>query len=359
MKMLAAFLLVILVVALGARMPGIAEAQSPAPANTNDQAPVDPNPGLKLAPVKYEETVEPGQAKDGTVTVLNTSNQALTVTPTVENIRMTGDNGTLDFYVGDNPFRLHTFVQLDKTPFTLNAGEGRNVKFRVTIPAGTFPGGYFGSVLFQITPPETSASGLAVSQAGRVGSLLILTVAGESDRRGSIKQAILTQNDFSERKTFLVKYANEGNTDQPPLGVAYKPQGRLVVRNTFGVKVADQPLTGETTFPGAERRFEIKNSKPLWFGRYRADVRLAPGEGQAAETKSVHFWAISPLALGLFILIAGLLAALSLEIFRRRKQLHLVKPSSTLAKRHQGDTSERPTPDRTSDNVEEKTDTSA
>ncbi len=317
-----------------------AHAQSPTPdpgnsANPAAQAPSDPNPGLKLAPVKYEETVEPGQAKDGVITVLNTSSRPLTVQPEIENIRMTGDNGTLDFYIGDNPFRLHAFVQIDKAPFVLNVGEGRNVKFRVTIPGGTYPGGYFGSILFKLLPSGEAQGSAQVAQGGRVGSLLILSVAGEADRRGSVKEAKLTQNGFSERKAFEINYANTGNTDQRPLGVAFKPVGSLTIRNTFGSKVVDQRLTGETVFPGAARKFETKTSKPLWFGRYQAQVSLAPGEGQKADSKTVTFWAVSPLALALFVLIAGLLAALTFEGFRRRKRPDTVRPTSSLS-RHFG-----------------------
>jgi len=116
-------------------------------------------PGLKIAPTKYEETVTPGKPKDGTADVFNISKQPLTVVADVQNIRMVGDNGDLEFFTGDNPYKLNSFVENDKTPFTLDVGEARKVNFRISIPPGVFPGGYFGAVLFRIVPPGAEANG--------------------------------------------------------------------------------------------------------------------------------------------------------------------------------------------------------
>lgn len=306
--------------------PATGSAQSPAPGaaptpgeTAPGDLPVTGDPGLKIAPTRYEETLDPGQPKDGVVDLFNVSREPLTIQPEVENIRMVGEEGALDYYIGDNPFRLHSFVQIDKTPFTLGVGEGRQVKFRITMPNGVFPGGYFGAVLFRIVPPEAPGEGSVIRQSGRVGSLLILNVSGDSDRRGKIGGAAVTRNDFAGEKAFRISYQNTGNTDQRPLGVAYRPKGTLKIKNSLGLTVATRQIEGETVLPGASRKFDAKLNKPLWFGRYTAEISLGPGDEQRADTVRVKFWAVSPV--GAFIALASLLALLlgGYFLLRRRR----------------------------------------
>lgn len=271
---------------------------------------------LKVAPTKYEATIEPGQPQDGTIDIVNVGELPLQVTTGVENARMIGEQGSLEFYIGDNPFRLHNFVQVDTTPFQLGPGEGRTVKFRVTIPVGTFPGGYFGAVFFQINSVPSGDGAATIAQSGRVGTLLLFTVAGAVDQRGELRSLQATRPLLGDRTQFVASYANTGSTTQKPLGVAYQPAGELRLKNMLGITTRRQAVQGETVFPGAQRQLSTELRKPLWFGRYTAELSLSPGAGQPATTRSVSFWAISPLAVGL----VGVLMLSVLGIAQRRKR---------------------------------------
>jgi hypothetical protein len=275
------------------------------------------NPGIKIAPTKYEESVRPGQPKDGLVDVFNVSKQPLTIASTVENIRMVGENGDLDFYTGDNPYRLNSFVQFDKAPFVLQPGEARRVKFRINVPVGVFPGGYFGAILFQIVPPEASGTDTTILQSGRAGVLLIMTVEGESSQKGKIDRFQVSGGSFGDAHKFSSLYANTGNTEQPPLGIAFRPTGKLILKDSLGLTVATKKVNGENVFPGAKRRLTTSIKKPLWFGHYTAELQLSPGPGQPIDHKRVSFWAISPLGILLALLILGALGGL---LFGRKRR---------------------------------------
>lgn len=298
-------------------LPTIDPSASPEPFNPED-LPFTREPGLKITPTRYEENLEPGKPKDGVVDVFNVGREPITVQPEVENIRMVGDNGDLAFYIGDNPYRLHNFVQIDRAPFVLGVGEARRIKFRIAVPAGVFPGGYFGALLFRIVPPEQGGEGSVIRQGGRVGSLLIFTVEGDSDRRGEITEATLTGNGFDDEKTFALTYQNTGNTDGRPLGVAYRPKGKVVIKNMLGLKAAEKDLEGEIVFPGAKRKLDARHIKPLWFGRYTAEFTLGPGQEDRVDTKRVTFWAISPMGLVAALLILLAAAGTAWWLLRRR-----------------------------------------
>ena len=301
-----------------ALLPVAAAAQNP---TGPVPVPGDESAGLKLAPTRYETTLEPGKPVEGVVDVFNVSQRALRVQPEVENIRMVGSEGELEFYLGDNPYRLRSFVEFDATPFTLEVGQARRVKFRINVPAGVWPGGYFGSLLFRIIPPEGPAGATSVQQGGRVGSLLILNVEGENDRRGKISALSSFGALLDDRRTFRVSWQNTGHTDQRPLGVAYRPEGKLTIKNMLGLKTAEEKLTGEMVFPGAERKFEVTKRKPLWFGRYTAEVALAPPEVTQPETQRISFWVFSPLGLLIpLLLVLVAVGAWRLKARRTRRR---------------------------------------
>lgn len=293
---------------------GHAASPSPSPSGAPAQAGI----GLKIAPVKYQETLQIGQSKDGVIDVINLSMVPVTVEPGVENVRMVGENGELQFYPGTNPFEFENLIQLDKTPFTLVVGEARHVKFRVTARTGIFPGGHYGSVFFKVLATADSA-GTAVAQSGRVGTLLLFTVAGDVDQKGSLENLTLNRNGFNDQKKFEALYANTGSTSTKPLGVAYEPTGELRLKDSAGITIRRQPVKGALVFPGAKRRLTSTIRKPFWLGRYTAVMSLSPGTGRPAETKSVSFWAISPLA-ALLLLLLLLLIAAGLGGWRRRRR---------------------------------------
>lgn len=308
------FVFVLAAALLASGLSGPADIRAADPTPAPDASPI-PGAGLKITPTVYEETIEPGKTKDGVIDVFNISSTPLTVTTTIENIRMHGENGDLEYYIGDNPYRLHALVQLDRTPFTLQPGEARRVKFRVAIPIGLYPGGYFASIFFQIIPGSPSETESSIGQSGRVGTLLLFTVAGDVDQKGTVEKLSITENRFTSSKSFEILYANTGSTTTKPLGVAYEPTGSLEIKNMLGLPVRKQSVQGETVFPGAKRKMGAQFKKPFWFGRYTVEANVSPGNGKPAETKRLAFWAVSPLAVAI---LAGA-AVLGLLLITRRR----------------------------------------
>lgn len=313
-----------LLILLLAAVPFSAVAQAP-PLPTADPAATPAperkgEPGLKVAPDRYDEAVEPGKPKDGVIDVFNVSKYDLTVQPEIENIRMVGEDGGLEYYVGENPYRLHTFIKMDKAPFVLKSGEARRIKFQIDVPVGVFPGGYFGAILMRIVPPPEAGPETTILQGGRVGTLIIINVLGDSVRQGSLKEAAITDNGWDGKKEFRILYANTGNTDQRPLGVAYKPIGTITIKNALGLDTRKAKVAGETVFPGASRKAAITLDKPVWFGRYTAEVTMGPEGTSETETKRITFWAFSPLGIALAVAVAGGIVALWFFWSRRPRQ---------------------------------------
>ena len=317
------------IVTAGWLFPAIGWAQSapPLPTAPPSAVPISADlpgfsqtPAVKVSPTRYETDVSPGETKRGVVDVFNVSTQAITIEPEVENAKMVGEAGELQFYLGDNPFKLNSFIKVDPAPFTLQPGEARRVAFAVSVPAGIYPGGYYGALFMRLVGGAPPSDGTAVALGGRAGSLLLITVPGEVQRQGAIERVTASGGVFASRHELSALYRNTGNTDAKPLGVAVRPSGRVILRNSVGRVIRNQPVTGEIVFPGAARRLGVGISKPLWFGRYTVEYQLAAEQNGPVATKRVSFWAFSPGAVVVLalILIAGTL--LSHEVHQRRRK---------------------------------------
>lgn len=313
---------------LASAASALAQQAPPLPTAGPSAAPIDPNtPGfstasaLKVAPVRFEADVNVGETKRGVVDVFNVSTKAVTVKAEAENSRMIGGDGALEFYLGDNPYKLNSFVQVDPAPFVLQPGEARRVAFAISVPAGIYPGGYYGALFMTLVPQPGDPSQTQVDQGARVGTLLLITVPGDVQRQGRINSVSQLEEMFSSRHTVIAHYQNTGNTETKPLGVAVRPVGEVKFKNTFGRTVKTAPITGELVYPGAERSQTIGLSKPLWFGHYTAEVSLAAEPGGTPSVQSVRFWAFSPAAILLLgLLIAGGTIAMFAIRKKRRKQ---------------------------------------
>lgn len=310
-------------------MPLMASSQSapPLPTAAPSGAPVSTDlpsftkdPAVKIAPTRYETEVTPGETKRGVVDVFNVSTQPITIQPEVENARMVGEAGQLEFFLGDNPFKLNSFVKVDPAPFTLQPGEARRVAFAIAVPAGIYPGGYYGALFMRLVGTAPVGDGASVALGGRAGTLLLVTVPGEVQRQGTIERVTARGGLFDSRHELAALYRNTGNTEARPLGVAVRPTGRVKLQNTFGRTIRNQPLTGEIVFPGAAREVGVGISKPLWFGRYTVEYQLAAEPNGPQSVKRVSFWAFSSGALAALILalIAG--TVITHEIHQRRRR---------------------------------------
>jgi uncharacterized transporter YbjL len=70
------------------------------------------------------------------------------------------------------------------------------------------------------------------------------------------------------------------------------PQGTVTIRNMFGKKVAELPLTSANVLPESVRRFETKWTAKNPFGQYKATVDLKYGTQEQTLTKTTSFWII-------------------------------------------------------------------
>lgn len=107
---------------------------------------------FSLSPLKYEMTVDPGSSQTQIITIRNDSDEALTLYSEVEDFIAGDDSGFPQFVKPEdieNPeLSLTNWIELSNENLTLAPGESKQVRFSVTAPVSSDPGGHYGVIFF-------------------------------------------------------------------------------------------------------------------------------------------------------------------------------------------------------------------
>lgn len=243
---------------------------------------------ITIGPAKLEYKVNPGDTINGEIFLMNETSDKQIFYPSFE--KFTEVNGEKKFLAGEKSELTEWFIFPKE--IVLEAGEKKNIPFKIEVPLNAPPGGHF-AVIWWGNKSLNSETGDNVSIVTRAGILVYLQVSGEINESGKLLNFNLANNKFlfwSLPINFLVSFRNEGNT-------YLKPKGDITIKNIFGknkaifgVNEADRIL-----LPGTEDSLRITNKfekLPLVFGPYKAILTLNWGDKPESIQKSIWFFVL-------------------------------------------------------------------
>ncbi len=268
---------------------------------------------VSLSPLTFELIANPGETVSNIIRVTNTEDYSIGVNIDVEDFVAVGEEGQVAL---ENPpenltYSLAKWVTVSPKTFTIGANETVPVEFRISVPLDGEPGGHYSSVLATVSANAPEGGGVGVTQ--KVGSLLLLNVAGDVEERLHIAE--FSAPEFSEYGpvTILSRFENTGT-------VHVKPRGFILVKNMFGREVKKLDLPQKNVLPSSIRRVEVPWGNRLMFGRYEATLTAIYGSSNAPISAVTTFWVIPWKIVGGIVL--GLLILLIL-LFKSRKRIRL------------------------------------
>lgn len=283
--------------------------------------------GVSITPATIEETLDPGDVRQFSVTVENLKNTEQTYYLFTRNIKGV-EAGGIPVFAADNLERtgleLADWITLPTSEITIPGNGKEKIEFTITVPEQAAPGGHFGGVFISVDPPKIEASGAAVGY--QVANIINIRVSGEAVEQASIRQFSTSKFLYgSQNVEFSVRIQNEGN-------VLVRPIGPLEIYNMLGTKVGDMMFNeGQSgVFPGATETFGdiVWEGESLGFGRYEAILSPVYGDHGAKKTMSstVTFWILPMHIIGpaLGVLAAILIITfLFVRLYIRRSLAHL------------------------------------
>jgi len=272
--------------------------------------------GIGISPMTFELTANPGEVIINQVKVYNPSSATIGIKMELEDFTVAGEIGHVKLEPAETEtYSIAKWITFEPGEFTLEPGAYKFVTFTVSVPEKAEPGGHYGSVIAGTTAVVGGGvTGAAV--AGRVGSLVLLSVAGNTKEELGVKDfnvGTLGENEeFTPRNyfeqgpvTFQTRFENTGT-------IHVKPRGYVTITNWLGKKVADVEFPQRNVLPNSVRKIETSwNQKWLWAGKYMATLNGSYGTANIPLTPTViTFWAF-PWKVGLGILIVLILLILS------------------------------------------------
>lgn len=198
-----------------------------------------------IHPAIFELAADPGSRISGMITVLNDEADAQTFYLSAQKFVPMRERGEQQYLPIEDQSGLPSWIHFAQKVLTLKPNEQRDVFFDINIPTKATVGGHYATIFFSTQPLDQKVGG---SVASRTGSLLLLTVKGETRTSGRVTS--FTSSQSSAGVSFQTQLQNDGN-------VHLTPKGRIVITNIFGQTIASLSINpdGSRILPDSVRAY--------------------------------------------------------------------------------------------------------
>lgn len=222
----------------------------------------DPDVGITISPTDKHYTANPGDTITDTFTILNDGKTAYDFTVYASPYSVT--DRTYDPNYNDVTPRgdVNKWAALPQTKWHATARQTLTIPFTIKVSSTASPGGHYG-VLFAETEPT---GGGTISRKDKVGMIVYVTVNGEVQRGGSVKNINVSAYQPYSPITATTAVQNTGNTDFPV-------QTTMAVADIFGnVKYSRQDE--RYVLPGTTRDASFSWDQSPWFGVFNVKMSV-------------------------------------------------------------------------------------
>ncbi|MDP2736931.1 MAG: hypothetical protein Q8O59_04115 [bacterium] len=278
---------------------------------------VNAGTGLTITPVKISQTLKPGEAVSGVISLTNVSEKAIRVDVKMEDfIPLAGGEGVQ--FVGRAPglSTVRDWITIGgEQSFTFGKNESKDIPYTIKAPLTAEPGSHFGVAFFKATELQ---DGGQLKIGTQVGVLIFVTVPGNRLQKGKILDFTAPRFVQKGPVNFKIKFANTGT-------VHFEPKGEIKITNIFGKEVGKVPIAGQVVLPTGAKDLQASwNVAGLLLGRYKAAASIQDGEGNILTTNNIAFYAF-PLWYLLGFILLVIIIFFILKFLRSKISISIVK----------------------------------
>lgn len=302
--------------------------------NSTQAATSNSGNGMRVSPVRTDLVINPGESKTISVYVQNVTDGDATYR-VLQNDFIAGQNetGTPALLLNGETNDRHGLKEYMSSVDTVSvpAGEQKEVKVTIDIPAGTAGGGYYGAVRF--APQSSDAENVNVSLSGSVASLVLVRVPGDVVEKMSLESFDARKDGvphvvFTSGKNILAvaRMGNEGNVQLQPFGTILVKKGGEVI-DTYEVNSDDQP---GNVLPDSIRRFDVPIDNVGSFGKYTLVGSFGYGNSGQVMTGETTFYVVPlpMILLAVFLILLALFLIFGLPKIIRSYNRSVIRKAS-------------------------------
>lgn len=217
---------------------------------------------ITISPVGIRQSLALGEAKQGTLTVVNDGNTSYDFTVYAAPYSVSNGTYTPDYTRIRANTDAYKWVQFERVKWRLSPGERAEVPYTLRVPYDVAPGGHYGVIFAETQPVKADAT--QVLRKKRVGAILYVTTPGKVTRSGSVLSSEIRGFQTAPPLRASLSVDNTGNTD-------YVMSKTFTVRSIIGrTKYRDKKE--HTILPDTQRTLPMEWQAAPWVGLYRVSV---------------------------------------------------------------------------------------
>lgn len=240
---------------------------------------------ITITPPTVSVTLDPGGRAEGTMGVINDSDETISFKAEMKDFIVQDNAGTPELLPANtltNIYSAAAWMGVTPQTFTLQPKQRQDLNYYMQVPITARPGGHYAAVAFTpINAAGTPNTGAIVN--GQLGTLFSIAVNGPIAERATVTKFFA--NGFQEYGPvdILTQIKNFGD-------LHIRPQGFVTVTNMLG-KNTVLPLQAFNIFPQTGRDYANQYGGHWMIGRYKAVLLASYGvKNNLPLTAVVYFW---------------------------------------------------------------------
>ncbi|MCX6565630.1 MAG: hypothetical protein NTW38_04290 [Candidatus Aminicenantes bacterium] len=227
-----------------------------------------------ISPIRAEHKIRPGGSLTDVFMIRNNDTGPIRIKVYCENWTISED-GTASF-IGATPttYSSKDWIIVNPQDFRMAPGETKSVRYTVTVPPDTAPGGYHAAISFETVPDAAGAqAGNRMLFSGKIAAA-VYVLTGDPAVEGDLLDLTLgTKNDTP---ALVLALSNTGHTH-------FRTKGVIRIFSAAGDKIFDFDIPDDIVLPESRKNVSCPLPRPLEPGTYRAVCELDIGRVEIIE----------------------------------------------------------------------------
>lgn len=248
--------------------------------------------GIGISPTKLTVSADPGEKLKGEFVVLNSGDSPIKYKVYVNDLGIKNEDYEKTFEPLPGATSPVSWITVPEGTKTLAPNGKAKLDYSIAVPFNASPRGYYAVIFAETIEPEVDTTG--VGRVKRVGSLVYLTVKGDSKEKGEF---LGFKTDTWQKDLPLVssiRIQNSGN-------VHFEVKGEMRLKDVFGNLVDKTDVSG-TLLPETIRNFKPELSPDHMVGLYKVEGEVKFLD-QTESMSSGWILVASPIWVGLIVIV--------------------------------------------------------
>ncbi len=295
------FVICCLILVLGTTSKAVAQT----PGSTRVMTVVPPTENLVLAP---------GETAEGTLKVVNDSDETLNFISMMRDYVVRDEKGTPEILPPDtlsNKYSAASWIGVSPASFNVAPHQRQELTYFVQVPPNARPGGHYAAVMYQPTN-VIDVKGTGTGVFTYVGTLFYIQVKGDIAEKAQVTQ--FSAKGFSEYGPVKITTVIQNQGD-----LHIRPTGIVTVKNLIGQVVSQEKLEEHNIFPEASFLYTNNLGKKWMIGPYYAEFSGTYGlNGNLPLVAKLTFF-VFPWKIAVILVLIIVIAVLGYVAMKRRK----------------------------------------